>query len=1052
MRVATASARLARGSARRVLLLAALAAAPMAAEPTFPLPSASEADDSETLVDIPDAALRKAIEEALGKASGEPVTRGEMATLERLVARSDGVRQLTGIEYATNLQWLDLGHNDIADVSPLAGLTSLTHLLLGSNGISDLSPLAGLTSLTHLLLNNNRISDLSPLADLTSLTYIELINNEISDVSPLSGLILLEGLRVAVNPISDASPLAGLTSLRVLDVGSCYGLDWGSLPVSSMTSLWSLAAWGIDVSDISALSGLTSLTQLTLSLNRISDLSPLAGLTSLRRLVLSDNGIADLSPLSGLTSLTVLGLARNGIADVSPLVANAGLGQGDAVYLQANPLGRESRETHIPTLLQRGVAVEFDPPLQLPGMPDAGLREAVEQTLVTGDRTVATMVVLEASSRRIENLTGLEEASQLRGLFLDRNRITDLAPLSGLALYALTLAHNTVEDLAPLTAMESLRYLALDGNSLHDLPPLPAGLEQLYLSDNSISDIASLADLQLIELDVDGNSIKSLAPLGGLGGLRYLHASGNQVSDLSPLSFESLKELHFRDNDVRDLSPLLDGDELLMADARRNPLSDDSLAVLDALRERRVTVLAGETVPYFPAAGGSRQGFARIVNRSNEDGHMFVEAVDDAGVRAPRARLEIGARQAVHFNSEDLERGSAAVGLAGIGPPTAGDWRLSVVSALDLEALSYVRTEDGFVAAMHDVLPDAMAQFFNPASNRRQRSILRVVNTEAEPAKWTAGGYDDRGQWRPMAGSLLVRPQHALTLTARELEDAHGLGDGRGKWRLRVRGFPWFAMSLLESPTGHLANLSTAPSNGTPLADGRTLHRLPLFPAAGGSRQGFARVVNRSCASGTVSIEAVDDGGDRFGPLELALRPRRAAHFNAADLEAGSAARGWGGVGGGDGDWRLELASELDLTVLGYARTADGFVASVHDLAPVAEDGSHRVVFFNPGSNPRQISRLRLINDGERAAQVSIAGIDDRGNDSGTVALSVPAGAALALSSAELEAGSDRLAGRLGDGAGKWRLRVRSDEPISVMSLLETPSGHLANVSTGTAD
>ena len=62
------------------------------------------------------------------------------------------------------------------------------------------------------------------------------------------------------------------------------------------------------------------------------------------------------------------------------------------------------------------------------------------------------------------------------------------------------------------------------------------------------------------------------------------------------------------------------------------------------------------------------------------------------------------------------------------------------------------------------------------------------------------------------------------------------------------------------------------------------------------------------------------------------------------------------------------------------------------------------------------------------------------------------AGSALAFTSAELEAGSDRFAGRLGDGDGKWRLRVRSDEPISVMSLLETPSGHLTNLSTGTAD
>ena len=53
---------------------------------------------------------------------------------------------------------------------------------------------------------------------------------------------------------------------------------------------------------------------------------------------------------------------------------------------------------------------------------------------------------------------------------------------------------------------------------------------------------------------------------------------------------------------------------------------------------------------------------------------------------------------------------------------------------------------------------------------------------------------------------------------------------------------------------------------------------------------------------------------------------------------------------------------------------------------------------------------------------------------------------------AELEAGGDRLAGRLGNGEGKWRLAVQADQPIAVMSLLETPSGHLTNVSTGTGD
>ena len=1177
--MAIASDRLGRSRAWCVFaLLGAFASVPLAAEDqTILLPRASETDDSQMSVDIPDAALRQAVEERLGKAAGDPVTRGEMATLLSLSA--EGVRQLEGMEYAINLRILNLQNGAISDVAHLAGLTALTSLYLSRNEISDVTPLADMTALTSLYLDLNEISDVTPLADMTALTSLYLGRNEISDVTPLADMTALTSLYLGRNEISDVTPLAGLTSLTSLslsgnaisDVTPLAGLtsltrlwlsglttwqktlialdprppsEWslaGNIisdvtPLAGLTSLTSLDLSGNAISDVTPLAGLTSLTTLDLTVNAISDIAPLAGLTSLTTLGLSlneirelgplvdmpsltrlylfdnaisdiallagmtsltdlglggnniwdvsplsdmasltelhlgdndiwdasplsgmaslttldlsDNAISDIAPLAGMTSLTDLDLGENAITDVAPLVANDGLGQGDSVDLRRNPLGQSSQRTHIPTLLQRGVEVDFTV-FTTPELPDVGLRRAVELAIVD----FATMYLLEASNYGIEDLTGIEGAADLRALFLDRNKISDIAPLAGLRrLHTLTLARNMVEDWSPLAGMR-LAYLALDGNSLRDLPPLPSGLLYLYLSDNSISDIASLGNLSYLrELDISGNAITSLPPL--TGNLQYLHLNDNQVADISPLNFWRLRELHFRNNAVRDLSPLLNAEELLMVDARRNPLADDALAVLDTLRERRVTVLAGETVPYFPAAGGSRQGFARIVNRSDEDGHVFIDAVDDAGVRARRARLDVGARRAVHFNSDDLERGNAAKGLSGgVGAPTAGDWRLSVVSALDVEALSYIRTEDGFVTAMHDVAADAMVPFFNPGGNENQRSILRVVNTEAEPAMWTTGGYDDRGVWRPMAGALLVRPQRALTLTAQALEGVHGLGDGQGKWRLRTRGFPWFAMSLLESPTGHLVNLSTAPDNATPLADGGAMHRLPLFPAAGGARQGFARVINRSYSGGEVAIVAVDDEGVRSGPVRLTMRPRQAAHFNSADLEGGNAAKGLdGGVGVGAGDWRLEVASELELMVLSYARTADGFLTSLHDLAPAAEDGSHRVVFFNPGSNTGQVSKLRLINDGGEAASVTVTGIDDHGNGSGTVTLTVPAGSALTFTSAELEAGGDGLAGRLGRGSGKWRLRVRSDAPIAVMSLLETPSGHLTNVSTGTAD
>ena len=66
--------------------------------------------------------------------------------------------------------------------------------------------------------------------------------------------------------------------------------------------------------------------------------------------------------------------------------------------------------------------------------------------------------------------------------------------------------------------------------------------------------------------------------------------------------------------------------------------------------------------------------------------------------------------------------------------------------------------------------------------------------------------------------------------------------------------------------------------------------------------------------------------------------------------------------------------------------------------------------------------------------------------------LAVPALSAATFMSAQLEAGGEGFADSLGDGYGKWRLRVESDVPLAVMSLVESSDGHLVNVSTGTAD
>ena len=146
---------------------------------------------------MPDPALRVAVREKLGIPADTPLTRDYIQLhLTGLQASNKGIVDLTGLEHATDLQFLVLGHNEIQDIFPLSGLTGLFFLDLGGNQISDISPLAGLVNLEVLRLGGNQIRDVSPLAELINLRELVLSVNPISDISPLVGLENLEDLRI----------------------------------------------------------------------------------------------------------------------------------------------------------------------------------------------------------------------------------------------------------------------------------------------------------------------------------------------------------------------------------------------------------------------------------------------------------------------------------------------------------------------------------------------------------------------------------------------------------------------------------------------------------------------------------------------------------------------------------------------------------------------------------------------------------------------------------------------------------------------------------------
>ena len=220
---------------------------------------------------------------------------------------------------------------------------------------------------------------------------------------------------------------------------------------------------------------------------------------------------------------------------------------------------------------------------------------------------------------------------------------------------------------------------------------------------------------------------------------------------------------------------------------------------------------------------------------------------------------------------------------------------------------------------------------------------------------------------------------------------------------------------------------------------------VPLFVStANPAREGLLRIINRSDHAGVVEIHAVDDAGTRLGPATLALEAGAVYHLHPGDLEWGG--QDHGGVGGGHGDWRLELVTALDIAPLAYVRNAAGGVSPVDAVSIAHDDLACEIPFFNPAGDQSEHSRLRLTNPGPEPALVTIAGRDDTGLPApgGDVRLTVPPGATRTVTADELESGAADLDGRLGDGTGRWRLSVSSSAQVDVVNLLVDSTGGLS--------
>ena len=282
---------------------------------------------------IPDPNLALSIKETLALAPGNDITLLDMLGLWKLETRSRQITDLTGLEHAINIDWLELDSNQISDITPLTGLKKLTFLSLRDNPIRDITPLAGLTNLKSLHLSGTQVDDITPLARLSNLRSLYFNESKINDITPLTGLTNLVQLSLRHNSINDITPLTGLTNLRELDLAANSISD--ITPLAELTNLRRLGLHANQITDISIIARFTELRELFLSQMSNRDLTFLTNLTELRTLGLFNGQISDITPLAALTNLNRLWLGNNQINDVSSLAELVNLTE---LRLERNPI------------------------------------------------------------------------------------------------------------------------------------------------------------------------------------------------------------------------------------------------------------------------------------------------------------------------------------------------------------------------------------------------------------------------------------------------------------------------------------------------------------------------------------------------------------------------------------------------------------------------------------------------------------------------------------------------------------------------------------------
>lgn len=199
------------------------------------------------------------------------------------------VKDLTGLEYAKNLEWLSLVNQKETSISSISGCKKLKHLDLRNNdGITDLSPISALSELVELDIRSVKTKNLDILKNMKNLKSLVAFSCGIENIDGLKELTNLEYLELEFNPFTNINALSELVNLKYLDISKSQKYDYvknQALPA---------------IDSIDALSKLVNLKSFSFTSNNVKNINVLKNMKKLKDLYCSNNNISDWSALDDM--------------------------------------------------------------------------------------------------------------------------------------------------------------------------------------------------------------------------------------------------------------------------------------------------------------------------------------------------------------------------------------------------------------------------------------------------------------------------------------------------------------------------------------------------------------------------------------------------------------------------------------------------------------------------------------------------------------------------------------------------------------------------------